>query len=183
LRWPALTAVAAVVMSAGLVVGLSTGAASAGHANTATTGTTATVPEPVVTTVVTPVAKHLPGTGKPFVHLGDMNTPDQFIIGQLYQLALQQEGYTVILNRNISAPSLRVAGLKSHKLDLYPEYLGEWNSWIAHLHRRFPSLRASYAAGATYARKHGFELLQPTPYSYTSCVAVVAPYAHANHNK
>ena len=45
--------------------------------------------------------RDLPGTGKPALVIADMNMPEQFIIGQLYELALQQEGYTVLLNRNL----------------------------------------------------------------------------------
>ena len=176
------TAIALVVLGAGLIVGLNAGAASAGHAMK-TTGNTPTVPEPSVTTVTRPTvpASELPGTGKPIVHLGDGNTPDEFIIGQLYEVALQNRGYTVVLDRNASVYSQQFAGLQNGRLDLYPEYLGAWNSWIAGLHRRFASLRASYRAGAAYASKHGLVLLPPTPYSYTSCVAVLAQYAAANH--
>ena len=184
LRRGLLGLVATLVLTGGLLIGLGTGAASAGHAGTATTATTTpTVPEPVVTTVTrpTPPAQSLPGTHRPPVRLGDMNTPEQFIIGQLYQLALQQLGYSVILYRNIGPPYLRAAALKHRTLDVYPEYVGEWNSQVAHLHRRFPSLHASLAAANAYAHRHGFTLLPPTPFSDTSCVAVLSQYAAANH--
>ena len=183
MRRAAPGAVAVVVLSVGLLAGLGAGAASAGHANTSATGTSATVPEPVVTTVAqtTPAGQVLPGANRPVVHLGDMPTPEQFIIGQLYEVALEQQGYTVYLDRNISAPSLRIAGLHAGTLDIYPEYLGEWNSRFAHLHRRFRTLRASYGAGAAYARRHGIKLLPPTPFSDTSCVAVLSQYAAQNH--
>jgi glycine betaine/choline ABC-type transport system substrate-binding protein len=182
-RRTALSLLAALVLSAGLLVGFGTGAATAGRKGTATTGTSATVPEPVVTTVMrtTTAAQILPGTGKPDVHLGYENTPEQSIIGHLYELALEQEGYTVIPDANIGEPDLRIAGLRDGKLDIYPEYLGSWNSRFAHLHHRYQTLQASYAAGARYARKHGFMLLPPTPFSDTNCVAVLAQYAARNH--
>ncbi len=148
---------AVIVLSVGLAVGLNTGAGSAGHSGSTTATISVTVPEPAVTTVTrpTPPAADLPGTGKPIVHLGDGNTPDEFIIGQLYQVALEHEGYTVVLNRNASVPTQQVAGLQNGRLDLYPEFLGAWNSWIAHLHRRFRTLRDSvHAMAATYARRH-----------------------------
>ena len=176
-----MSLVVALVLGVGLIAGLDAGAASAGHA--ATTTTAATVPEPVVTTVTQPTvpAQNLPGTNKPPIHLGDMNTPEQFVIGQLYLVALEQEGYLVILNRNVTVPSQRIAGLHSGDLDVYPEYLGQWNSAVAHFHRRFQSLHSAFAAASGYARKHGFVLLPPTPFSDTSCVAVLAQYASANH--
>ena len=179
----ALGLLAALVLSCGLVVGLDAGAASAGHGSTTTSTTVGTVPEPVVTTVTQPTvpAQDLPGTNKPPIHLGDMNTPEQFVIGQLYELALQQQGYLVILDRNVTVPQQRIAGLNRGDLDVYPEYLGQWNSAVAHFHRRFRSLRAAFAAASTYAHRHGFVLLPPTPFSDTSCVAVLAQYAAANH--
>lgn len=185
LRRTAASAGTALILGMGLLAGLGAGAASGGHrnANATTPATTATIPEPVVTTVTQPVlpAARLPGTGKPPVHLGDGNTPEQFVIGQLYEVALQQRGYQVILNRNATAPAQQRAGLRRGSLDVFPEYVGEWNSAIAHLHRRFRTLNASFGAARAYARRHGFVLLPPTPFSDTSCVAVLAQYAAANH--
>ena len=179
---------AALALAAGVLAGCgagSSGQTSASTASTSTpTATAAAVTQPVVTAVTTPTvpAKDLPGTGRPIVHLGDMNTQEQFIIGQLYQVALQHLGYTVYLNRNVGGSfSERVPALQHGTLDLYPEYLGEWNSSIANLHRRFRTLAASYAAGERYARRQGLRLLPPTPYSYTSCLAVLSQYAAANH--
>jgi osmoprotectant transport system substrate-binding protein len=182
-----LSVLATVLLTAGVLVGLSIGNASPGHADPASTGSAtgaqATVPEPVVTTVVapTPTTAHLPGTNKPTIVLGDMNTPEQFIIGQLYALALAQQGYLVAPTRNIGRPYLRTWALAHNTLSIYPEYLGEWNSKIAHLHRRFKTLHASYAAASNYAQQNGFVLLPPTPFSDTSCVAVLSQYARANH--
>jgi osmoprotectant transport system substrate-binding protein len=176
-------AAAALVLTGGLVIGLSTGSASAGHTKSTTT-TDATVPEPVVTTVAQPPnpTETLPGADKPPVSLGDLNGPqEQFIIGQIYEFALEYEGYKVTLYRNLGDPQQRIAALQQGTLDIYPEYLGEWNSAVAHLHHRFRSLRASYAAARKYAKRHGFRLLPPTPFSDTSCVAVLSQYAQANH--
>ena len=173
---------ALMVLSGGLLTGLGTGTAAAGHPGH--TGTTVTAPTlPSVTTVTTPSVPpdRLPGYNRPTVLLGDMNTPEQFIIGQLYRLALGQVGYSVSVSRNIGAPWVRETALKLGSLDLYPEYLGQWNSRVAHLHRRFQTLAASYGAGSAWARLHGFRLLTPTPFSDTSGVAVTTQYARENH--
>jgi osmoprotectant transport system substrate-binding protein len=183
LRHATATAAAMLVLTGGVVVGLGAGSASAGHTDTVTSTTSATVPEPVVTTVTQPTnpSATLPGANKPAVRVGDTNTPEQFIIGQLYQLALEQQGYTVIPTRNDGVPYLRAAAVQLRTLDIYPEYLGEWNSQVAHLHRRFASRHASFMAASAFAHRHGFVLLKPTPFSDTSCVAVLSQYAQANH--
>lgn len=173
---------AALALSGGLLAGWGTGRASAEHARKHNPPVT-TQAVPMVTTSTTPTvaASSLPGHNRPLIVMGDMNTPEQFIIGQLYQLALQQAGYSVNLTRNLGPPSIRRAALKLGSLDLYPEYLGQWNSYVARLHRRFRTLAASYAAGSAYARRHGLVLLKPTPFSDTSGVAVTAEYARENH--
>lgn len=175
---------AALALSAGLIAGLGAGTASAGHARTAAGTLTATIPTPpAVTTVATPTrpATGLPGYKKPTVLLGDMNTPQQFVIGQLYKLALEQQGYTVSLNRNVGVSHTAQKALEGRTLDLYPNYLGVWNSRVAHLHQRFKTLSASLAAGRFYARAHGFVLLRPTPFSDTWGLAVTSEYAQQNH--
>jgi glycine betaine/choline ABC-type transport system substrate-binding protein len=150
---------------------------------TTTAATTTTATQPVVTVVNPPPVgtRRLPGTGRPPIELGDLASPQQFIIGQLYQLALQHEGYTIYLTRNVGVPAIRTAAVLHGTLDIYPESLGEWNSAIAHLHRRFATVRAAYRAASAYARSHGFVLLPPTPFSSTSCLAVLAQYAQAGH--
>jgi osmoprotectant transport system substrate-binding protein len=174
---------AALTLMGGLLAGLGAGTASAGRSG-AGTGSTQTAPGvPGVTTVTTPTlpAADLPGYNRPVIKLGDMNTPEQFILGQLYQLALEQQGYTVEISRNVGSPDVRTAALKDGSLDVYPEYLDQWNSYVAHLHHRFQTLKGSYAAGSAYARTHGFVMLKPTPFSDTGGFAVTSEYAQQNH--
>lgn len=174
---------AALTLCGGLLAGLGAGTASAGHTGTATTSASTATGVPGVTTVTTPTLPppDLPGHDRPPIALGDMNTPEQFIIGQLYQLALQQQGYTVLLSRNVGSPLVRTTAIKDGSLDVYPEYLDQWNSYVAHLHDRFQTLSASYAAGSAYAREHGFAMLKPTPFSNTAGLAVTSEYAQQNH--
>jgi osmoprotectant transport system substrate-binding protein len=174
---------AALVLIVGLLAGWRVGAASAGHAGTSTATMGTTVPEPVVTAVTPPArpAEDLPGAGRPTVTLADENIPEQFIIGQLYESALTYEGYKVILTRNLGPWNGRALAMEHGTLDLYPEYLGAWNSRIAHLHTRYQRRSASYAAGDAWAHRHGLTLLPPTPFSDTHCVAVLKQYAEDNH--
>jgi osmoprotectant transport system substrate-binding protein len=179
-RRAAVGALAALALGTGLYVGLGTGTAAAGRAKSSTKTTPAL---PGVRTVTTPALSvtGLPGYGRPIVHLGDLNTPEQFILGQLYQLALEQQGYTVQLSRTVGAPAVQRGALRAGTLDVYPDYLGQWNSSMAHLHARYRTLSASYAAGSAYAKRHGFALLKPTPFSNTFGLAVTSQYAQENH--
>lgn len=171
------------LLAAGVFAGLRVATASTYSPATTTSSVAQTAPaQPPVTTVTTQTvpASDLPGDNRPAVNLGEMNTPEQFIIGELYKLALQQRGYSVAL-KQASLPSVAQLALKSGTIGLYPQYLDSWNSWIAHLNHRFPSLKASYAAGSAYARSHGSVLLKPTPFSDTADIGVTAEYAATNH--
>ncbi len=123
----------------------------------------------------------LPGTGKPAVVIGDKNYTEQFVLGQLYYEALQAYGYNVSLNRNIGATSVTIQALATGSLAMYPEYLQTWNTQVAGNTRTYRTALAAYQAGQRYAVKHGFDLLDPTPFSDTWAIAVTVGYAAENH--
>ncbi len=154
LRLAALIVVAA-LLSAGC------GAHSAGHSDTTTSSTTGTTTAP-----------SLPGTGKPPVVVGDKNITEQFVLGELYELALKAQGYTVMLNRNIGPLEVILHALQAGTLSVYPEYLSTWNQQVAGLRTQFVSEQAALRAARHYAVAHGFDLLNPSPFSDTSALAV-----------
>lgn len=169
-----------------LVAGGGSAPAAAGMAATTavTTAASTTLTQPPVkidpVTTTTPAAD-LPGAGKPTIQLGDMNTPEQFVLGALYSVALSSEGYTVHLSRNIGPTYISQNAVKQGTLDIYPQYLNDWDRVVAHLHTRFTSLPAAYGAGASYGLAHGYQLLLPTPGSDTSGFAVTSQFARENH--
>jgi osmoprotectant transport system substrate-binding protein len=122
----------------------------------------------------------LPGTGKPLVTIGDKNFTEQFVLGELYRQALTAEGYSVVLNRNIGPTEVTIPALESGRLDMYPEYLGTWDSTVAGYKVQFRSAHSTYRAGQRYALAHGLQLLEPTPFSDTNAVGVTRTYAVAN---
>ena len=67
------------------------------------------------------------------------------MLGELYRQALEAQGYTVVLNRNIGPTEVTIPALESGRLDMYPEYLDTWDSSVAgiqavvpHVARRLP---------------------------------------------
>src|SRR5664279_4597208 len=137
-------------------------------------GTTSQAPNGTGTTA-------LPGTGKPQVTIGDKNFTEQELLGQLYTLALEAQGYTVQLNQNIGPTSVTLAQLHTGALDMYPEYLNTFNTTIAHTRRRFPNEFTAYAAAQRYAGSHRLVLLTATPFSDTPALGVTVGYAQGNH--
>jgi osmoprotectant transport system substrate-binding protein len=152
--------------------GAGVGPPSAPSVSTTTVTTTATT---TTTATVT-----LPGVGKPPVTIGDENLPEQFLLGQLYYQALKAQGFQVTLNQNIGPTQVVQQALAIGQLAMYPEYLDTWDHDVAGLQDQFRTRTAAYAAGVRYAVRHGLTLLDPTPFSDTSAIAVSFDYAVEN---
>jgi osmoprotectant transport system substrate-binding protein len=165
--------------------GDTTTATGAGETTTTVTAGGTTPTATGATSTTTTVA--LPGTGKPTIAIGDENTPEQFILGQLYKVALSYQGYSTTITQNIGTPATSLAGnatlqaLHDGTLDLYPAYLNQWDGSVAGMSRTFRTRRGAYAAGQLFAEEHGFELLKPTPFSDTDGIAVTTAFAKLNH--
>ena len=170
-RWRGAGLLAALcVLGLGLLAGCGSG--------TTSNGTTTDSP---TTTASTSTTSTLPGTGRPSLTLGDKNTTEQFILGELYDLALSAQGYSVTLYRNIGPPSVTYQALEQGNLNIYPEYLNVWDSQVVQDPHLFKSADAADVAGQTWAQDHQLELLSRTPGSDTNGIAVTATFARANH--
>ncbi|HWF36414.1 MAG TPA: glycine betaine ABC transporter substrate-binding protein, partial [Solirubrobacteraceae bacterium] len=123
----------------------------------------------------------LPGTGRPPVTIGDKNFTEQFILGELYGQALAAQGFTVTLNKNIGSTQVTTQALQSGQLDMYPEYVGTFNSAVAGDSEIFHSERDAFVAAQRYAVAHGLRLLRPTPFSDTDAIAVLSTYGAEHH--
>jgi osmoprotectant transport system substrate-binding protein len=120
----------------------------------------------------------LPGADKPSVTIGDKNFTEQFVLGELYKQALAAQGYTVSIDRNIGLTQLQA--LQTGRLDMYPEYLGTWNTDVAGSQQQFSTVHEAYQAGQLYAEAHGLQLLDRTPFSDVNAIGVTAIYAQQN---
>ncbi len=129
------------------------------------------------TSTPTTTAGPLPGKGRPPVTVGDKNTPEQFVLGALYEQALAAKGFSVSINRNIGPTGVTIRALHQGSLDLYPEYIDVWNTDVARNGGGFKSPGEAYRAGQRFALAHGLQLLDPTPFGMTDAIAVTDYYA------
>ncbi len=132
------------------------------------------------TTGSTRVAASLPGAGKPPVTLGTNNFTEQLVLGQLYQQALQAKGFTVALKQDIGSTQIADKALRAGQIDLYPAYIGTFDTAVAGDASAYPSVQAAFAAGQAYALRHGFRLLPLTPFTDVDALAVLPAYARAH---
>src|SRR5690348_908138 len=115
-------------------------AAIGGCGGSSGAGTTDTPASPPRTTTTSP------GTGKPLVTIGDKNTTEQFVLGELYYQALEAKGFKVMLNRNIGPTEVTLKALQSGRLAMYTEYLQTWNTTLDGYRHRFRTTANAYQA-------------------------------------
>jgi osmoprotectant transport system substrate-binding protein len=156
-----------------------TSSAAGAASHPGTTGGASEVGSTTGTSATGPGA--LPGTGRPVVTIGDKNYTEQFVLGQLYLQALKAQGFSVNITQNIGPPAVFTQALKDGSLAMYPEYLSDFDSTVAHQHRRFASRAAALTAGRRWSDRHGLRLLAPTPFGDTDTVAVTDAFADAHH--
>jgi osmoprotectant transport system substrate-binding protein len=118
-----------------------------------------------------------PGAGKPAVTLGDKNFAEENILGQLYAQALRAKGFTVNLKSEIGSTELIYKALKAGQIDGYPEYTGVLLSAVAEQKTSPKSEQEAYEQAKAYLEKHGFTLLDKTPFYDTNVLITQPGYA------
>ena len=131
-------------------------------------------------TTAAATASGQPGKGKPPVTLGTKNFTEQFVLGQLYKQALEAKGFKVALKQNIGSTEIADKALRSGQIDMYPEYIGIFNTAVAGDAKAYPSVEDAFAAGKSYASAHGYTLLPLTPFTDVDALAVTPDYARAH---
>jgi len=121
-----------------------------------------------------------PGAGKPTIVLGDKNFEEEYVLGDLYQQALQAKGFTVTLKPNIGSSEITWKALTSGQIQMYPEYTGTLLSAIAGQTALPTSADQAYTQAKAYAEKHGFTLLDRTPFSDSDALGTRVAFAKKN---
>ncbi len=126
------------------------------------------------------VTHSLPGTGKPAVVLGDKNFPEEYVLGSLYEEALQAQGYKVTLKGNIGSTEVTYKALSSGQIDAYPEYDGTLLASEYGVSKNAASASAEAAETKADAAKHGYVFTNATPFSDSDAIAVLSSYAKSH---
>jgi osmoprotectant transport system substrate-binding protein len=113
--------------------------------------------------------------------MGDKNFTEEYILGDLYQQALQAKGYKVNLKANIGSSELTDKALTSGQIQMYPEYTGVILSVIKGQSKVPVSAAATYAAAKSFEAGRGYTLLDPTPFQDRDATAALVAFAKKNH--
>ncbi len=93
--------------------------------------------------------------------MGDKNFTEEFVLGSLYQQALEAKGYKVTLKGNIGSSEIVWKAMTSGQIEMYPEYTGVIVSVLAGNTKPPHSAAQTYSEAQAYVKQHGFTLLQP----------------------
>ena len=118
-----------------------------------------------------------PGAGKPPIVMGDKNFDEEYLLGALYQQALQAQGYKVTLKGNIGSSEIIYKALTGGQIQMYPEYTGTLLTAIAGDNKPPNSAAQTYQLADAFVQKHGFKLLNQTPFYDADGLAATKAYA------
>lgn len=133
------------------------------------------------TTNAKTTAEQSPGANKPPIVMGDKNFPEEYVLGSLYQQALQAKGYHVTLKGNIGSSEIVWKAMTSGQIQMYPEYTGVIVSVLAGNTKPPHSASQTYTEAQAYVQKHGFTLLKPTPFYDTDAMGTLKSFAAKHH--
>jgi osmoprotectant transport system substrate-binding protein len=123
----------------------------------------------------------LPGKGKPTFVLGDKNFTEEYVLGSLYQEALQAKGYHVVLKGNIGSSELIYKALTSGNIQGYPEYTGTLLTAVAGITALPKTAADAYQKAKSWLQQHGYTMLDDTPFYDSDAVGTTKQYATAHH--
>ena len=121
------------------------------------------------------------GSG-PTITVGSKNFTEQYILGNLYALALEHAGFNVETKLNLGSVQVADRALQSGQIDLYPEYTGTSLETVLDYKGNPASLntpRQTYqAAKKLYAQRNPADtMLQPAPFNDGYGIFVRKPVA------
>ena len=112
-----------------------------------------------------------PGS-KRVVRVASKDFPEQLVIGEMYALLLEADGFEVVRKLNFGPTAAAHEALRRGQIDLYPEYTG--TALLNVLKRPSDSDRARVYATVSreYASQFGLVWLDPAPMNNTQALAM-----------
>jgi osmoprotectant transport system substrate-binding protein len=109
--------------------------------------------------------------------LGSKNFTESIVMGELYTQALEQNGFQVVLRKNIGGTEVIDQELQDGEIDAYPEYIGLAASEVAGEDVMGKSAEETSELAAEFYATRDQVLSEETPFENTEAVAVMTPFA------
>jgi osmoprotectant transport system substrate-binding protein len=115
---------------------------------------------------------HPARAASPTIVLATKNFPEEYILGQLYQQALEAKGFTVDSKGSLGSTELVQTALTSGKINFYPEYTGVIVQDVFHKTNSPNSAAATTALARKLEAAKGYTVLNATPFYDTDVMVV-----------
>jgi osmoprotectant transport system substrate-binding protein len=113
--------------------------------------------------------------------LATKNFTESIIMGELYLQALQQNGFQVVIRKNVGATEVLDEMLRTGEIDGYPEYLSLAATEVAGENVMGKSAEETSKLVREFYATRGMVLSEETPFENTDTVTVKAAFAQINN--
>ncbi|MGJ3246098.1 MAG: glycine betaine ABC transporter substrate-binding protein [Elainellaceae cyanobacterium] len=106
------------------------------------------------------------------VKVGSKDFTEQFIIGEMYALVLEEAGLPVERKLNLGGTPVAQAGLQSGEIDLYPEYTGTGLLTVLKMSPSSDQQEVYNTVSSSYKEQFDLVWLEPAPMNNTQALAM-----------
>ncbi len=106
------------------------------------------------------------------IKVGSKDFTEQFILGEMYALVLENSGLKVERKLNLGGTPVAQAGLQSGQVDLYPEYTGTGLLTVLKLPANSDQKQVYKTVADAYKEKFNLVWLNPAPMNNTQALAM-----------
>jgi osmoprotectant transport system substrate-binding protein len=107
------------------------------------------------------------------VKVGSKDFTEEFILGEMYALVLEDKGIQVERKLNLGGTPVAQAGLQSGQIDLYPEYTGTGLLTVLKLPANSDRKQVFDTVSQAYKEKFKLVWLDPAPMNNTQALAMM----------
>lgn len=115
--------------------------------------------------------------GKTAITVGSKDFTEQFILGEMYVLALENAGFTVKRKLNLGGTPVAQKAMENGEIDLYPEYTGTGLLTVLKLPLEKDPRKVFELVSQAYLKKFNFVWLDPAPMNNTQAFAMTRKVA------
>lgn len=112
------------------------------------------------------------GGGSDAIKVGSKDFTEQFILGEMYALVLEEAGLPVERKLNLGGTPVAQAGLESGEIDLYPEYTGTGLLTVLKLPVSSDQQEVYDTVSAAYQEQFDLVWLEPAPMNNAQALAM-----------
>lgn len=106
------------------------------------------------------------------IRVGSKDFTEQFILGEMYALVLEEQGFEVDRKLNLGGTPVAQAALESGEIDVYPEYTGTGLLTVLKLPANSDPQTVYNTVAEEYQQRFNLAWLEPAPMNNTQALAM-----------